>query len=229
MLDTTKMPACIGVIMDGNRRWAKENNLPTLEGHRRGYGKFKELAEWAKEAKIGTLIIYALSTENWNRSKEEISYLLDLFRTVLKEELEKLNEDSVRIIFAGDLSRFPKDLEEMMRKAEDETKNNTTHTLVIAASYGGRAEIVRATNTLLKTGRVSVTEEEFSKYLWTADAPDPDLIIRTGGEKRLSNFLPYQSVYSELYFSQTYWPDFSKQEFFEILEDYQKRSRRMGK
>lgn len=228
MLDTTKVPACIGVIMDGNRRWAIERNLPTLEGHRRGYGKFKELARWAKDAGVKTLIVYALSTENWNRSQEEVSYILNLFRTVLKEEIEELVNDNVRIIFAGNLSRFPEDLQAMMREAEANTKNNTAYTLVIAASYGGRAEIVDTMNRLLQEGKSSVSEKEFSAHLWTKDVPDPDLIIRAGGEQRLSNFLPYQSVYSELYFSKTYWPDFSKEEFFEIIGNYQRCSRRMG-
>ncbi|MBI2618304.1 di-trans,poly-cis-decaprenylcistransferase [Candidatus Kaiserbacteria bacterium] len=228
MLDKTKIPMCIGVIIDGNRRWAKEKGLPSFEGHRRGYGKVKECAGWAKEVGVKNLIMYTLSTENWNRSKEEVSYLLDLFRTVLKEELDELVKGNTRVIFAGELSRFPKDLQKMMRESEEKTKSRTEQTLVIAASYGGRAEIVHAANALLKKGKSSVSEKDFSQYLWTAGVPDPDLIIRTGGEQRLSNFLPWQSIYSELFFSPTYWPDFSKEEFFKILEDYQKRSRRMG-
>lgn len=227
------MPECIGIIMDGNRRWAKKNNLPKLEGHRRGYLKFKDTVIWAKDAGVKNLIVYALSTENWNRSKEEISYFLDLFRIIVIEELDTLKKDNTRIIFAGDLSRFPKDIQDMMKQAEEETKNNTEYTLVLAASYGGRAEILHAVNQLLlnetKRGVRSITEEEFKKYLWTSGIPDPDLIIRTGGAKRLSNFLPWQSIYSELFFSDTFWPDFSKEEFTSILEDFSTRQRRMGK
>jgi len=227
------VPKCIGIIMDGNRRWARKNNLPTLEGHRRGYLKMKDVVGWAKNAGIKNMIIYALSTENWNRSKEEVSYLLDLFRTVIMKGLDALKKDNTRIIFVGDLSRFPKDLQAMMKNAEEGNKNNFTHTLVIAASYGGRAEILHAVNQILlnktKNGTHSITEEEFEKYLWTSVIPNPDLIIRTGGEKRLSNFLPWQSTYSELFFSDTFWPDFSKEEFTSILKDFSTRQRRIGR
>ncbi len=228
MQHETRVPQCIGLIMDGNRRWAREKGLPTLEGHRRGYEKFKEVLDWAKEAGVHNLIFYALSTENWKRSKEEVSYLLDLFRTIIKEQTERLKEEKVRIIFAGDLSQFPTDLEEMMRTLMEETKNNTEYTVVIAASYGGRAEIIHAANECMKEGG-EIREDMFKKHLWTATVPDPDIILRTGGEKRLSNFLPWQGTYSELFFSDTFWPDFSHEEFTSMLTEFASRERRMGK
>lgn len=223
------IPECIGVIMDGNRRWAKEKGLPTLEGHRQGFNKFKEVGVWAKEAGIKHLIFYAFSTENWNRSEEEVSYLLDLFTDAIGREAERLKEENARMLFIGELNRFPEALQELMEQVARDSANNTGITVTIALSYGGRAEITHAINGLLAEGRGSITEEEFSRCLWTKDIPDPDIIIRTGGEKRLSNFLPYQSVYSELFFSDTYWPDFSKEEFLGILDEFSRRERRRGK
>lgn len=231
MVSEIKLPESIGIIMDGNRRFAKKHGLPSLEGHRQGFEKFKEVAGWARDAGIKYLIVYALSTENWQRSKEEVSYLLDLFRRILKEEVERLHTEGVRVIFAGDLHRFPDDLREMMEKAHEKTSRNTKNTLVIAASYGGRSEIINAVNRILFEKEVGdvVTEADIEAHLWTAGVPDPDLIIRAGGESRLSNFLPWQSVYSELFFSKTLWPDFSKEEFQSILDDFSARERRMGK
>lgn len=225
-----KIPLCIGVLMDGNRRWAKEKGLLALEGHKAGYEPFKQFIGWAKDVGIKHLIFYAFSTENWKRSEEEVGYILKLFRNVFKQDLEELKEKKMRMSFIGQISRFPKDIQNIIRELEEETKDNTAGTVTLALSYGGRAEILNAVNTLIKEGRKgSVTEEEFASYLWTKDVPDPDLIIRTGGAMRLSNFLPWQSVYSELYFTETYWPDFDQEEFKYILEEYVSRERRMGK
>ena len=231
MTPDSQIPRAIGIIMDGNRRWAKERGLPAFEGHRQGFEKFKEVAGWARDCGIKNMIVYALSTENWQRTKEEVSYLLDLFRRILKEEVGRLHEEGVRVIFAGDISRFPDDVRDMMEKAHEKTNGNTKHTLVIAASYGGRAEILHAINKLLIQKEVGeeITEADVEENLWTSGVPAPDIIIRSGGEMRLSNFLPWQSVYSELFFSKTYWPDFSKEEFMSILEQYSSRQRRMGK
>ena len=224
-----KIPQAIGIILDGNRRWAKERNLPTLEGHRKGYQKLKETVRWMQKVGVKHLTVYAFSTENWNRTKDEVSYLMDLFRTVVRDEIEDLSKGGVRIYFAGDISKFPKDIAEMMRDAEEKTKDHTDYTLTIAASYGGRTELVDTFNRLLQEGVTNCTEETIQQRLWTKDVPDPDMIIRTGGEKRLSNFLTWQSVYSELFFTDTYWPDFGETEFHAMLEEYDARDRRHGK
>src|SRR3989338_9136306 len=221
-------PACVGMIMDGNRRWAKAKNLPTFEGHRRGYEKLKEVARWVKKAGIKYLVVYALSTESWNRAKDEVSYLLDLIRLVLTEEFESIKKDGGRIICIGERERFSTDIQELMDKAERETSAVQGVTLVLALSYGGRAEIVQAVNRAVLKG-VPVDEKSFDNLLWTKNIPNPDLIIRTGGEMRLSGFLPWQSVYSELFFTKTFWPDFSEGEFKSILEEFSNRKRNFGK
>lgn len=229
MKDSIQTPTCVSMIMDGNRRWAKERNLSSIDGHTQGYEKLKEVVEWMKEAGIPNLIIYAFSTENWNRSEEEVSFLMELLRRVLKEEIEEFNKKGVRLVFAGDLTRFSEDIQELMGDATEKTKNNSEHTLVLCVSYGGRTEIINTVNKLLKNGEQSVDEESFTQQLWTKDVPDPDIIIRTGGERRLSGFLPWQGVYSELFFLDTYWPEFSKEEFLGILDEFSNRERRRGK
>ena len=215
--------------MDGNRRWAKQKGLPTFEGHRQGYEKLKETVRWAKSSGVTHLIVYALSTENWNRTAEEVSYLLDLIRLVLTRELSVIKKEDTRIICVGERERFPKDIQEFMVKAEEETSSLTGMTLVLALSYGGRVEILNAVRTLVKTGEKDITEKVFSDTLWTKDIPDPDIIIRTSGEMRLSGFLPWQAVYSELFFTKTLWPDFSQEEFEKILSEFSGRDRRIGK
>ncbi|PIR24254.1 di-trans,poly-cis-decaprenylcistransferase [Candidatus Campbellbacteria bacterium CG11_big_fil_rev_8_21_14_0_20_44_21] len=227
MSENKKIPNCIGIIMDGNRRWAKEKGLPTLQGHKKGYEVLKKCLRFAKEKGLKWMIVYAFSTENWERSKEEVSYLMDIFRGAFKNELESLRQEKARIIFIGKKDLLPEDIQKSARKLEEDTKNETEATLVIALSYGGRSEITEAVNKAVKEGR-EVSEESFKDYLWTKDIPDPDLIIRTGGEKRLSNFLPWQSTYSEFFFSDTYWPDFQTEEFEKILEEYGQKNRRNG-
>ena len=221
-------PACVGIIMDGNRRWAKAKNLPTFEGHRRGYEKLKEVTRWVKKGGIKHLVVYALSTENWNRTKEEVSYLLGLIRLILTEGFESIKKDGGRIICIGERERFSTEIQELMNKAERETSVSQGVTLVLALSYGGRAEIVQAVNRAVLKG-AKVDERSFGGLLWTKDVPDPDLIIRTGGETRLSGFLPWQAVYSELFFTKTFWPDFSEEEFKSVLEEFSKRKRNFGK
>lgn len=221
-------PNCIGIIMDGNRRWAKTKGLATLDGHRRGYEKLKEVTRWVNKAGIKHLIVYALSTENWNRTKDEVSYLLDLIRLVFTEEFESIKKEGGRIICIGERERFSADIQELMNRAERETSVAQGVTLALALSYGGRAEIVRAANEAVSKG-VRVDEKSFGNLLWTKNIPDPDLIIRTGGETRLSGFLPWQAVYSELFFTKTFWPDFSEKEFISILKEFATRNRRNGK
>jgi undecaprenyl diphosphate synthase len=215
--------------MDGNRRWARERGLPTLEGHKRGFKKLQKVMEWCKDEQVSHLVVYALSTENWNRAAEEVSYLMDLFREALTDELKKLQSEGVAIHFAGDLTRFPKDLQEAMDDIHTQNKKHAQYHLWVAGSYGGRPEILDAVNQLIREGVTRVDEKVFTKRLWTAGMPDPDIIIRTGGEKRLSNFLPWQSVYAELFFVDTYWPAFSKSEFVSVLRGYKRRERRHGK
>lgn len=222
------IPECIGIIMDGNRRWAKKNNLPKLEGHRAGYEKFKEMSEWAKEKGVENIIYYAFSTENWNRGKDEISYLEKLIERVLFNDVEKLIQKDFRLRILGQVERFSDTLQKRIIEVEAESKDNT-YTIGIALSYGGRTDIVQAINKVIKEGGKTVTEKDISNRLWTYDIPDPDLIIRPGGEKRLSNFLTWQSVYSELFFSDTLWPDFEREEFSAILNEYALRKRRYGK
>lgn len=215
--------------MDGNRRWAKENNLPQLEGHRRGFEKLKELGEWAEKNNIREVILYAFSTENWNRSPEEVSYLMKLFQEAFEKLPAEVAERDLRVRFIGQRERLPASLQEQMKETEEKTKEGKRGTLTIAVSYGGRAEIVAATNALLADGVQEVDEEGFRKAMWSADIAYPDLIIRTGGDKRLSNFLPWQSVYSELFFTDTKWPAFTTQELDSILAEYATRERRLGK
>ncbi|MSU56235.1 MAG: di-trans,poly-cis-decaprenylcistransferase [Candidatus Taylorbacteria bacterium] len=222
-------PKCIGIILDGNRRWAKAKGLPTLEGHRRGEDKVKDIMRWAKEAGVSHVVVYAFSTENWNRSPEEVSYLMGLFKRALTVQLEELKKEGFRVRCIGERERFSPELQKLMNSAERDTQDLPGPTLVLALSYGGRAEILTAARRVAKEGKSEVTEQEFSSYLWSAGIPDPDLIIRTGGEKRLSGFLTWQSVYSELFFVDTFLPDFSKEEFQGIVTEFAQRERRMGR
>lgn len=214
--------------MDGNRRWAKERGLPQLVGHTKGYEKLKDVAVWARDAGVEELTVYAFSTENWNRSPEEVSYLMDIFRDAVGKGLEELVASGMKIRFIGDHARFPQDIQERMQETTKRTAGNTKGTLIIALSYGGREEILAAAESL-RGSDTHITQDSFQGALWSAGLLDPDIIIRTGGEKRLSGFLTWQSVYSELFFLDTKWPDFSKEEFEQILADFAARERRMGK
>ena len=213
--------------MDGNRRWAKSKGLPKLEGHRRGADKLKDTVRFAHKHGVKHLAVYAFSTENWNREPAEVSYLMDLFRELVKKELKKMGEEGVRIRFAGQNERFSDDLQQAIGDVEKETEGNEAITLWVCLSYGGRAEIVAAADAAAKKGEV--TEESLLHLLWTSEMPEPDIIIRTGGEKRLSGFLTWQSVYSELFFTDTLWPDFTEKEFDTILAEFASRERRRGK
>ena len=221
-------PTCVGFIMDGNRRWAKERDLDTLEGHQKGHDAFVEIVRLLRESDIEHGIFYAFSTENWNRSEREVSYLLRLFQKDIDRFRAGVEEEKVRVRIVGERSRFPESLQESMDDLEAKTEQYEGTTIWIALSYGGRAELLAAVNKAIQNGG-HVSEESFSKLLWTTGMPDPDLIIRTSGEQRLSNFLPWQSVYSELFFTDTYWPDFGRKEFESILEEYGNRVRRKGK
>jgi len=223
---------CVGIIMDGNRRWAKERGLNSYDGHSVGYEKLKDITSWAKDLQIKNVVVYAFSTENWKRSEVEVNYLMKIFKKLIFEELNFLKKENARIVFVGQIDRFSEDIQRGIKDIESETKENKGITLFIALSYGGRSEILNAVSGILndsKNKEIEITEDNFARYLWTKDMPDPDLIIRTGGEMRLSNFLPWQSIYSELFFTKTYWPDFSKKEFNEIILDFKDRKQRFGK
>ncbi|MEK7101125.1 MAG: polyprenyl diphosphate synthase [Patescibacteria group bacterium] len=223
-------PNAIGVILDGNRRWAKEQGLPPFEGHREGSERVKDLVRWAREFGVGTVYIYAFSTENWNRAEEEVSYLMKLMAKFFAEGIvDDIEKEDGRVVFLGDRTRIPPELVSEMERTEERTRNGKAGTLAVCLSYGGRAEIIAAANKLIREGKEIQTEEEFSSALWSAGLPDPDLIIRTSGEQRLSGFLTWQSVYSELFFTATKWPAFTKEEFVSILEEYATRERRKGK
>ncbi|MBU2158733.1 di-trans,poly-cis-decaprenylcistransferase [Patescibacteria group bacterium] len=225
----TNGPKAVGIIMDGNRRWARAQALPTFEGHAKGILKILDVVNWAQSRGVEQVTIYAFSTENWNRSAEEVSYLMKLFEKFFAEHLAELSEKDVRVRFIGDRTLAAPRTQEILRETERRTAAGINGTLVVAFSYGGRPEILAAVNTLLKMGKQKVTEEEFEAALWTAGLLDPDLIIRTGGEQRLSNFLPWQSAYSELFFTETMWPDFSEEEIEKIFQEYAARERRHGK
>lgn len=225
----TNGPRAIGIIMDGNRRWAKGRGLPTLEGHRKGLEKVRAATRWAFDAGVEEVTIYAFSTENWNRSKEEVEYLMKLFEDAFTNQFAEIIKEGGRIRFIGQRERMSEKLQTLMQDAEEQSEDNDKGTLVIALSYGGQAEILSAANALLAEGKEQITETELRSRMWSAGLLDPDLIIRTGGEKRLSNFLTWQSAYSELFFTDTMWPDFSEQEFMAILVEFSSRERRHGK
>lgn len=219
-------PRCIGLIMDGNRRWAKSQGLSVAEGHTAGFEKLKEVLGWAKQRGIENCVLYAFSTENWKRSEAEVSHLLNIFRMLTKELDDQLGTE-VRIRFAGDITRFPEDLQDSIASIEERTRDRGPFTCMVGLSYGGRAELVAAAQKMVDEGG-EVTEERMANALWTAGFPDPDLIIRTSGEMRLSNFLPWQSVYSELFFPKTHWPALTESEFDAILAEFRARKRNFG-
>lgn len=219
---------CVGIILDGNRRWAKAKGLSKLEGHRTGLDTLRNTVRFVRDRGVKHLIVYMFSTENWNRESAEVLYLMDIFRESIKKEMKELCRENVCIRFAGQRERFPKDLQQAMDETEREAEGNDAITLWCCLSYGGRAEIAAAARAAALAGE-EITEETLSRRLWTAGMPDPDIIIRTGGEKRLSNFLPWQSVYSELFFTDTLFPDFNESEFNSILAEFALRERRNGK
>ncbi len=218
---------CIGIILDGNRRWAKKRGLLSLEGHRQGFENLKNAARFVRDRAIPHLVVYAFSTENWSRSEEEVAYLMDIFRETIRSSGKELHDEGIRTRFIGQRERFAADIQEGMEEAEARTKGNSRMTLWICLSYGGRAEIVAAANAAAQVGQI--TEDSLREHMWSAEMPDPDLIIRTSGEMRLSNFLLWQAAYSELFFIQPHWPDFNEAALDRVLIEYTERERRHGK
>lgn len=219
----------IAIIMDGNRRWAKEKNLPSAMGHKKGVDSLKATMKACDDFGVKYLTVYAFSTENWNRKPEEVNFLMDLLGQTLKNELKEMDENNVVISFIGDTTKLSNNLQKILSNAVETTKNNTGVHLQIAFNYGSRAEIVHAVNEIIKSQETEITEETISKYLYTKDIPDPDLLIRTGGEMRISNYLLWQIAYSEFIVRTEYWPEFNKEKLAECILEYNNRNRRFGK
>lgn len=225
-----KIPTHVAIIMDGNGRWAQEKGLPRISGHRAGTENLREVIEACAEFGIQYLTIYAFSTENWKRPREEIQGLMRIFKTMLDRELKNLHENGVQLRHLGKLDRIDDELKNKVKEAIELTKDNQTLILNIAFNYGGRDEIIQAVKQIMLDGPnpEELDADLFSKYLYTSKSPDPDLIIRTSGEYRCSNFLIWQGAYSEWYFTKTYWPDFNREELHQALVDFNERDRRYG-
>ena len=228
LAEGVKIPAHIAIIMDGNGRWAKQHMMPRSFGHKQGMERMIGLMERAFELGVQYITVYALSTENLKRPKEEVEGLFDLFRKNFKQYFGRVCERGVRLRAIGDRSLLPEDVQDILREAEESTAQYEGRGINVAVCYGSRDEIVHAVNAAIARGE-QVTEESFSRLLYTADVPDPDLIIRTGKEVRLSNFLMYQAAYAELYFSDKMFPDFSDKDLDAAIVEYSSRTRRFGK
>ena len=233
-IDVDKLPQHIAVIMDGNGRWAKQHGQPRVFGHRNGVKAVRETTEAAAELGVEYLTLYAFSTENWNRPQMEVNALMRLLVETLRKEIATLNKNNIRLQAIGDLQKLPQKTYKALLEGIQNTKNNTRMTLVLALNYSAKWEILEAAKTMaekVKSGEIQaedIKEDLFSASLSTADIPDPELLIRTSGENRLSNFLLWQLAYAELYFTPVFWPDFSKQHLYQAILDFQKRERRFG-
>lgn len=234
MEDIVNIPQHIAIIMDGNRRWAREKGLETKEGHKAGADNLEKIAKYCNEVGVKYLTVYAFSTENWKRSKEEVSALMLLLRNYLKKFSKNANKEGIKINVLGDISILDDGLRKSINEAMERTKNGTGLTLNIAFNYGGRDEITKAMKKIAQKvvdNEISIddiNEDLISKNLYTENQPDPDLLIRPGGELRTSNFLPWQLVYSEFYFADKYWPDFNNDDMLEAIRTYDKRNRKFG-
>jgi undecaprenyl diphosphate synthase len=230
--DVAAIPKHIAVIMDGNGRWARKRFLPRVAGHKRGVETVRDLVKYCLTLKVEHLTLFAFSSENWRRPSEEVSFLMGIFMQALKREVDKLHKNNIKLIMIGDRSRFDAALIEQINAAETLTQHNTALVLTIAANYGGRWDILQAVNKMqAATPELSghYNEAHLTPYLSMHYAPEPDLFIRTGGEKRISNFLLWQLAYTELYFTDTLWPDFNEEAFKLAIQSYQNRERRFGR
>ena len=225
----TRVPRHVAVIMDGNGRWAKKRFLPRVMGHKKGLDALEDLCHTCAEAGIPYLTVFAFSTENWRRPADEVSFLMGLFLAALQKKVAKMHKNGLRLKVIGDRSRFPAEIQAGIRDAEALTAANTGLTLTIAADYGGRWDILQAANALIKEGKSEISESDLAAKLMLAEAPEPDLFIRTGGETRISNFMLWQMAYAEFYFTDTLWPDFDQREMHRALESFQQRERRYGR
>ena len=227
-LDLNRLPAHIAIIMDGNGRWAKKRRLPRIFGHRAGMKTVRETVETCSELGVKVLTLYAFSTENWVRPENEITGLMTILKAYLKSELGTMLKNNVRLSVIGDISKLPESARSELLKSIEKTRNNTGLTLNLALNYGGRQDILRAVKKAVEKGLKNIDEEGFSSLLFTAKLPDPDLVIRTSGEMRVSNFLLWQIAYSELYVTPILWPDFKAKDLYEAIFEYQQRERRYG-
>lgn len=222
----------VALIMDGNRRWAKKKNLPSFMGHQKGYQQIEKIVEQAQRYGISHITFWAFSTENWKRSEAEVTYLMNLFRKLFKSKiLDRLLKNGGKLCVLGDISVFPQDIQKEIAHVVEISKNNKAIQINIALNYGGRNEILHAVRQIIakNVDADAITPDLLEQYLYTRSQPDPDLIIRTGGVQRLSGYLPWQSIYSELYFTDTYWPDFGEKDFEEAIVEYERRERRFGR
>ena len=226
-LDKNLLPQHVAVIMDGNGRWAKERGLARVAGHNEGMKALREIVRHSSDLGIRYLTVYAFSTENWKRSQEEVSGIFKLLVLYVKSELAELNRNKVKMQILGDVSKLPEDAQKAVALAVETTKDNDGLIFNIAINYGGRAEVIMAVNKAVKEGKEQ-SEESFAELLYTSGMPDPDVIIRTGNEFRISNFLIWQCAYSEIVISPVYWPDFTPEEYEKCLLEYEKRDRRFG-
>jgi len=233
--DVSKLPSHIAIIMDGNGRWAKQRLMNRVRGHEKGADTVRRIVRTCREVGIDILTLYAFSTENWQRPKTEIAALMDLLKRFLKSELDEMRDNNIRLNAIGQIHRLPEGIRSVLNRNMELTASNTGLTLNLALSYGGRAEIVQMVKQIavhVKNGRIdpsAITPEVISDYLYTHGMNDPDLLIRTGGDMRVSNFLLWQIAYTEIFVTDTLWPDFSKEEFLTILRDFQVRERRFGR
>jgi undecaprenyl diphosphate synthase len=230
-LDRTRIPRHVAIVMDGNGRWAAQRGLPRTKGHEAGERALYDVVEGALEAGLPYLTVYAFSTENWTRPVSEVRFLMNFNRTLIRKRRDELHDRGVRIRFLGRRDRrLPRSVQREMDEAERMTRANAKLTLQIALNYGGRAEIVDAVRHLAQKGVTGtrITERSIARRLYLPDAPDPDLVIRTSGEMRISNFLIWEAAYSELWFTPVLWPDFNREHLFEAIRDFQKRDRRFG-
>lgn len=226
------IPRHIAIIMDGNGRWAKQRFMPRVLGHQRGVESLRSTVKACRDMGVGYLTVFAFSSENWRRPADEVSFLMSLFLKMLEREIAGMHKNNIRLKIIGDRSRFEDKLRQCMQDAETLTANNTGLTFTIAANYGGRWDMMAAVHGLLKDHpelATSFTEEDLQPYLSMSEAPEPDLFIRTGGEKRISNFMLWQLAYTELYFTDTLWPAFDRQELQKAIDSYQHRERRFGR
>jgi len=230
-IDQTRLPRHVAVIMDGNGRWARRRRLPRVAGHRAGIDSVREIIEVSARLGLEVLTLYAFSVENWKRPKTEVRTLMSLLKEYIKRELDRLTDANIRFVPIGRVDELAQSVRRELERAVERTSANSGMILNVALNYGGRAELVDAFNRLLESqngSRTPVTEDLISQSLYTAGIPDPDLLIRTSGEMRLSNFLLWQVAYAEIYVTGTYWPDFRRRHLFEAILDYQKRDRRYG-
>ncbi|WP_457642444.1 isoprenyl transferase [Persephonella sp.] len=224
-----KIPKHVAIIMDGNGRWAKRRGLPRVFGHREGAKAVERILKAALNTEIKWLSVFAFSTENWGRPKEEVDAIMSLLVEYVNTKVPTLIEDNVRLRFIGRKEGLPEMILKAMEEGEKATEHCTGLNFVVALNYSGKAEIVDAVNKILEEGRIDITEKDFKNYLYIPDMPEPDLLIRTSGEKRISNFMLWELAYTELYFTNLMWPDFDEEEFYKALYFYQTRERRFGK